>query len=282
MLPDRQEHKAYEYVRTIIETINPDGVPVVFGLRRVPGAVERFTDYLEYLAAGVNATMPHTGELKRAVREAFRQVRNSLVGDGTVPVLDCDLTESQRSVIRSGIERLKVRLPQSTAAFWREVLAKWSRLFLPQKCEDKGNCDEGEEVINADETVYEAYSQWNDDYARQDQWDLRGLWERFAGNIGEKMQSAGTFCLWAAIAFALGFAACRFHIADRIRDAFTKSDAASRQTTTTNPPAQPLVDYKTFINCMNCGTGLDISHINGKNFGISCPACGCQMIVDRK
>ena len=281
MMPDRQENKAYQYVRTVIETIRPDGVPVVFGLRRVPGAVERFSEYLEYIATGVDASMPHTGELKRAVREAFGSVRNSNIGDGTVPVLERDLTEYQREVIRRGIENIGFRIPKSTAAYWREVLAKWSRLFASEEYEDGGNYDEGEVVINNDGLGGEEYRQWEDEYEPRNKWNWRGLWERFAGNVDEKVQAVGMYCLWAAIAFALGFAACRYHIVERVKSAFSKRDTIS-QSAVPHSPAQPLIEYRTYVNCARCGAVLDISHTSAKCFNTGCPACGCQMIIERK
>lgn len=169
MLPDRQEHnQAYEYVRTIISATCPDGVPVVFGLRRVPKAVDCFTQYLQYLVGDINA-MPHTGELKRAVREAFGAERNRHIGDGTVPLLEEALSGSQGNTILREIDKLKNKVPASSSDYWNKILPKWHDLFVRY---DHNNKEEAEgDIFEDDNSSYE----WEDDFSTE------------AANVSEEM-----------------------------------------------------------------------------------------------
>ena len=131
---NRRDDRVFGYVRDILSAQRRDtGVPVVFGLAKVPNAAARFTSYLAYLLAG--APEPRTGELKRAVREIFEGIDNASIGDGTVPKLEGrTLSASQVAELACHVISLDERIPStstpSSRRQWRTTIMSWKTLFV--------------------------------------------------------------------------------------------------------------------------------------------------------
>lgn len=282
MMPDRQDDTAYNYVRSIIETVRLDGIPVVFGLRRVPGAVDGFTAYLEYLDAGPGNPMPHTGELKRAVREAFGQCHDAYVGDGTVPVLGSSLTDAQRDVIRRGIDKLRGNVPSSSSDYWNGILSRWYNLFSRSNNRDgsgkNGNVDIPEEDLFEDDGCSYVWDQelWQD-YARDSDTPLSA----FAEWVKGKARAVGECCIWVVIAVAIGYLANRCNLIGNIREVLNGAKRSDKVDVGMDVPSASVAEYAYRVSCINCGSVLEISHVVERRIEIVCPACGCNLYIER-
>ena len=282
MMPDRQDDTAYNYVRSIIETVRLDGIPVVFGLRRVPGAVDGFTAYLEYLDAGPGNPMPHTGELKRAVREAFGQCHDAYVGDGTVPVLGSSLMDAQRDVIRRGIDKLRGNVPSSSSDYWNGILSRWYNLFSRSNNREgsgeNGNVDIPEEDLFEDDGSSYALDQelWPD-YA-SDSGDHHGTFTEWI--IG-KAREVGDYCIWLFMAVAIGYLASRSNFIGNIREALDGAKRSDKVDVGKDVLSTSAVEFAYHVSCVQCGAALEISHVVERKFEIVCPACGSSLYVEK-
>ena len=122
--------RVFKYICAILSTRRQnDGIPVVFGLAKVGMATSHFTDYLNYLLTG--AEVPRTGELKRAVREAFTGISNANIGDGTVPSLEGGvLSADQVAELAYHLIPLDEKIPRTSRHDWRSEILTWKSLFI--------------------------------------------------------------------------------------------------------------------------------------------------------